>query len=182
MRTVIPLSGGLDSATVLAACIAGGDECLAIGFDYNQPHKIELSCAVRLARHFDVPFEIVPLPSMPNTDDVVFAGRNMVFASIAVSIAQYRKFGCVTFGCNASDWARFPDCRPEFWRNLGRCAEVYGVSVATPLIYMSKRDVAEAARKLNVPIELTWSCYAPQSGEPCGGCLACQTRNEALAA
>jgi 7-cyano-7-deazaguanine synthase len=182
VRTLVLLSGGLDSTVVLAACVAQGDECLAVGFDYNQDHHIELDHAEDIAAHFAVPFERVGLPAMFNAkvDDVVFAGRNLILAALAIGMAQADTFDRIAVGCNASDWARFPDCRPEFWRNLDYCASAYGVKVVTPLIYMSKRDVVETARKLKVPIELTWSCYSPQDGHPCGECLACTTRQEAL--
>lgn len=190
MKTIIPLSGGLDSATVLAGCVAGGDECLTVGFDYGQPHHIELDAAEEIAEHYGVQFKRVGLPAMlsAKVDDVVFAGRNLIFASLAIAMAQAGKYDRVAFGCNATDWARFPDCRPEFWRNVGRCAESYGITILTPLIYMSKREVVEAARKLKVPIERTWSCYDPQKiAWPvdrhirCGCCLACKTLKEALA-
>lgn len=180
MKTVVPLSGGLDSATVLAGCIAGGDECLALSFEYGQLHQIELQYAKKLATHYGIRHDTIRLPVMSLIDDVVFAGRNLVFASIAIATAQAERYGRVAFGCNASDWANFQDCRPEFWRSVERCAEAYSITVLTPLIYMSKREVVDAARKLNVPIELTWSCYSPQGDQPCGECLACKTRDEAL--
>lgn len=181
MKTIVLLSGGLDSATVLASFVARGAECLAVGFDYGQPHVTELDRAEEIAAHYGVPFERIGLPAMlsAKTDDVVFAGRNLVLASLAVAIAQARGFDEIAIGCNASDWLRFPDCRPEFWRALEKCADAYGVTLVSPLIYHSKQDVAEQARKLGVPIELTWSCYSP-GPEPCGECLACKTREEAL--
>jgi 7-cyano-7-deazaguanine synthase len=180
VKTIVLLSGGLDSATVLAGCVASGDECLALGFNYDQPHAIELDYAKSIADYYGVPFTLIGLPGMPKVDDVVFAGRNLILASLAIGIAQARKFNRIAVGCNASDWQRFPDCRPEFWSALERCADAYGVFVVKPLLYMSKRDVVEAARKLNIPIELTWSCYSPQGEKPCGECLACKTREEAL--
>ncbi len=182
MKTIVLLSGGLDSATVLAGCVASGDECLAIGFDYDQPHRIELDAAEELAEFYGVPFERIGLPAMLNAkvDDVVFAGRNLILASLAIAVAQARKFDRIAVGCNATDWRRFPDCRPEFWRALEKCAEAYGIKVVAPLLYHSKHDVVDAARKLNVHIEMTWSCYDPKGAAPCGTCLACITRNEAL--
>lgn len=176
MKTLVLLSGGLDSAVVLAMT----KNASAIGFDYGQPHKIELERAAAIAAHYGVMFELMPLPAMSKVDDVVFAGRNLVFVSIAIAHAQARDFECVAVGCNASDWLRFPDCRPPFWRAVEECASAYGIRVSAPLIYSSKRDVVEQARKLNVPIGLTWSCYSPQEGEPCRECLACKTREEAL--
>jgi 7-cyano-7-deazaguanine synthase len=183
MKSIVLLSGGIDSATILAACVADGDECVAIGFDYDQPHRIELSYARDIASHYGVPFERICLTALLNAkvDDVVFAGRNLVLVSLAIAIAQARKFDRVIVGCNATDWDRFPDCRPSFWRLVNQCAETYGIKVLTPLIYMSKRDVVARARELNVPIHLTWSCYSPQEdNNPCGKCLACETRNSAI--
>jgi 7-cyano-7-deazaguanine synthase len=112
----------------------------------------------------------------------VFAGRNLVFAALAIARAQAGGFGHIAVGCNASDWHRFPDCRPAFWSALRTAAEAYGIRVGTPLIHMSKHEVVELAGQLGVPIELTWSCYSPRDGEPCQECLACTVRQEALSA
>lgn len=182
MKTIVLLSGGLDSATLLAMMqdIRGARDCLAIGFDYGQRHRIELERARQIAERFGTAFEVVTLPPMPRIDDVVFAGRNLVFAAHAIAIAQARGYPCVAIGCNANDWKRFPDCRPEFWIPLQRSAEFYSITLQTPFIHRGKRDIAEAARRLGVPIELTWSCYDPKGDQPCGECLACKTRQEAL--
>ena len=183
MKVLILLSGGLDSAVVLAAAIKD-HECEAIGFDYDQPHAIELDRAEEIAEHYGVPFVRIGLPAMLNAkiDDVVFAGRNLVLASLAIATAQARGMDAIAIGCNASDWPRFPDCRPPFWSAVRTAAEAYGIAVLTPLTHHSKQDVASAARRLGVPIDLTWSCYAPRDGSPCGECLACKTRDEALSA
>lgn len=204
MKILIPLSGGLDSATVLALAIRDNHEVNAVGFEYGQPHRIELEHAERIAARYGVPFETVRIPNMPKTNAVVFAGRNLVLAATAISLAAARGFGAVAFGCNASDWQDFPDCRPAFWNSVRAAAEAYGIRVLTPLIYHSKQDVAETARRYGVPIDLTWSCYSPRyvpGGDgwdaggsraaayenhpiepvPCGKCLACETRAKALA-
>jgi 7-cyano-7-deazaguanine synthase len=182
MRTLVLLSGGLDSATVLAAMLKEGHDCSAAGFDYGQPHHIELDYAEELATHYRVQFDRVGLPSIfsARTDDVVFAGRNLVLAAMAISMAAARKLDAVAVGCNASDWERFPDCRPDFWSHVRNAATTYNVQVATPLIRMSKREVVELARHLQVPIEKTWSCYLPTAGKPCRECLACTVRERAL--
>jgi 7-cyano-7-deazaguanine synthase len=180
MKTLVLLSGGLDSATVLSWAKLEGDEVWALAFDYGQPHRIELERARILAN--GLPFEVMVVPGLPLVNDVVFAGRNLVFAALAIAKAQAEGFDRIAVGCNASDWERFPDCRPPFWQALRTAAEAYGIGVATPLIHMSKREVAELARHLGVPIELTWSCYSPRDGEPCRECLACTVRQEALSA
>lgn len=180
MKTLVLLSGGLDSATVLAWADKQKDQIAAIGFDYGQAHHIELTRARAIAADFGVPFEVVQTPTMPKVNDVVFAGRNLVFAAIAIAKAQAGGFDQIAVGCNATDWARFPDCRPVFWQALRTVAEAYGIGIATPLIRMSKREVVELATSLGVPVSLTWSCYSPRDGEPCGECLACTVRQEAL--
>jgi 7-cyano-7-deazaguanine synthase len=182
--TLVCLSGGLDSAVVLASLLrVEGEVGSAVGFDYGQPHVIELDYAERLAAHYGVPFRRVRLPPMPLVNDVVFAARNMVLASHAVAIAAAEGFGAVAFGCNFSDWERFPDCRPAFWKRLGEAArEAYGVGLMTPLLHMTKAQVVHCAREIGVPIDQTWSCYAPTAeGAPCERCLACETRRSARA-
>lgn len=176
MKTLILLSGGLDSAVVLA--LQSGP-CEAIGFDYGQPNRIELDRAAQIATHYGVPFSVLSLPQMPLVNDVVFAGRNLVMAAVAVAHAQAKGFGAVAVGCNASDWERFPDCRPPFWKAVNAAAKAYGVRVASPLLHHWKGAIIELARSLGVPIELTWSCYQPKDSGPCGECLACRTRSEA---
>ncbi len=178
--TLVLLSGGLDSAVVLAAAIADKHIVEGVGFDYGQPHAIELDYAAKIAAHYSVPFRRVTLHHMPRVNDVVFAGRNMVLASQAVAIAAAEGFGAIALGCNFSDWERFPDCRPAFWRSIREAArDAYGVSVLLPLLGMTKTQVVRKARKLAVPVAETWSCYAPKDGAPCGECLACETRFKA---
>lgn len=180
-KTLVLLSGGLDSTVVLALSKEAKVVCAAIGFDYGQAHKIELEKAEGIAKHYDVMFERVRLPVLPHVDDVVFAGRNMILAAMAVGIAQASGFTNIAIGCNKSDWEHFPDCRPSFWEPIKRAAETYGIIVETPLLYDTKQDIVKLAKTLGVPIEKTWSCYAPNAaGEPCGKCLACEVRNQAL--
>jgi 7-cyano-7-deazaguanine synthase len=167
---VILLSGGLDSALCLARY--GAD--LAIGFNYGQPHAIELAHAERIARQHGVPFEIHALPTMPRVNDVVFAGRNAVMLTAAAAIAQARGHDAVLIGCNFSDATRFPDCRPEFIRNISKALEsAYGVSVCAPLLLSTKTQIVAEAKQRGITD--TWTCYAPTTdGQQCGQCYSCQ--------
>jgi 7-cyano-7-deazaguanine synthase len=187
MKTLVLLSGGLDSTVILANFVKYGDECAAVAFNYLQEHDIELERAEEIAVHYQVPFEIVTLPVLPKSDDVVIVGRNLLFVATAVSVAFVQKCGMIAIGCNASDWHNFPDCRPAFWTSVKRAVEdAYRITVVTPLLHYTKIDVIKMARELGVPIEMTWSCYHPKldaeygDHKPCGECLACKTREYAL--
>jgi 7-cyano-7-deazaguanine synthase len=178
MKVLVCLSGGIDSATVLAMMKEQRHQCEVLLFDYAQHHIIELEYARELADGLVI--HKVELAPMPLVDDVVFAGRNLVLASHAISIAASHKMDAVAFGCNQSDWARFPDCRPLFWRAVGYAAsEAYGIRVLLPLLRMIKAEVVAEARRLAVPLDRTWSCYHPRGGKPCGECLACRVRRDA---
>jgi 7-cyano-7-deazaguanine synthase len=180
MKTLVLLSGGLDSAVVLDLMLSEDGGCDALLFDYGQPHKIELDYARRLADSRAVSHRTVELTHMPLVNDVVFAGRNLVLASHAVAIAAAEGFRAVALGCNQSDHDRFPDCRPAFWRAVNEATRsAYGVSVYLPLLRMSKTQVVKLAKDRGVAIDRTWSCYNPQNDKPCGVCLACKTRTEA---
>ncbi len=168
--SLLLLSGGIDSALCLAKY--GARE--TVGFDYGQPHVIELEYAARLAESYGVPFSIHKLPGIPRIDDVVFAGRNAVMLSYAASLAQRAGVSTIVIGCNFSDAQRFADCRPEFIRAMSIALKsAYGVSVCAPLLTSSKQQIVQMAEQLNVPA--TWTCYSPtHKNTPCGVCLSCK--------
>jgi 7-cyano-7-deazaguanine synthase len=179
---VVLFSGGLDSATALALYKDRAN--LALGVYYGQPHALELDYAERIAEHYGVDYAEIRAPKLGKTDDVVFEGRNALLLTLGCCYALAVRAKGVVIGCNFSDWELFPDCRPEFISHLSHAlAYAYGVSVIAPFLRMSKAEVVARARELGVPIEQTWSCYEPAlGGEPCGECLACETRAKALAA
>jgi 7-cyano-7-deazaguanine synthase len=179
---VVLLSGGLDSATALA--LLKNRAALALGVDYGQPHAIELDYAERIAEYYGVRYMQLDAPALGKSDDVIFQGRNALLLTIGCCAALATGAKGVVIGSNWSDWERFPDCRPEFMSHIGHAlSTAYGVAVLAPFLRMSKAEVAAKAKELGVPIEQTWSCYAPAQGEqPCGRCLACETRAKALAA
>jgi 7-cyano-7-deazaguanine synthase len=158
-KVLVCLSGGLDSALVLDM-MRQTYEVEALLFDYGQPHVIELESARRISERAGIPARLVRLGHVPKVNDVVFAGRNLVLASHAVSIAAAEDFAAVAMGCNQSDWARFPDCRPAFWLAVNNATvDAYGISVVLPLLRMTKSEVVAEARRRGIRIEDTWSCY-----------------------
>jgi 7-cyano-7-deazaguanine synthase len=161
---ILLLSGGMDSALILSERRVD----LAVGFDYGQPHVIELGYAERLAARFGVPFQKIMLPRLPLVDDVVFAGRNAVMLSVAASLTHGG--GQLLIGCNRDDAERFPDCRLPFLVGMNEALAVYGVTVAAPLLHLTKRQIVERAAGLD-----TWTCYSPKDSKPCGQCRACRS-------
>lgn len=167
---MILLSGGIDSAL----CLARYGARQAIGFDYGQPHVIELNYAEKIAEHFGVPFIRSKIPFIPRIDDVIFAGRNAVMLTIAASFAQAHKIDTIIIGCNLNDALRFPDCRPSFIKAMDSALEEsYGVRVLAPLLETTKQQIVIDARKYGIPE--TWTCYTPtDTGQQCGQCYSCK--------
>lgn len=112
--------------------------------------------------------------------------RNTIFLSFALAWAEVLEASDIYIGVNALDYSGYPDCRPEFihaferMANLATKAGVEGrtnIAIRTPLISLSKADIVRLGRELNVPFELTHSCYDPDpSGRPCGQCDSCLLR------
>ncbi|MGF1576541.1 MAG: 7-cyano-7-deazaguanine synthase QueC [Cyanophyceae cyanobacterium] len=206
---VVLLSGGLDSATVAAQAQADGYECIALSFRYGQRHVRELEAAQALAAdlgiqaHFVVDINLaqwggssltddgIPMPTqgsssaeIPNT---YVPGRNTVFISIALSLAEAKSAQAIYLGINAVDYSGYPDCRPEYlsaFQQLADLSSKVGLAgqapqLIAPLVSDSKVDIVKRALRLGVPIAKTWSCY--QGGQdPCGVCDSCRIRDRAL--
>ena len=200
-KAVVLLSGGLDSATVLAMAKARGFDCYTIGFDYGQKHSSELEAAYRIAEAFgdhphkvirialgsiggsaltsddiDVPVEGVANSGIPVT---YVPARNTVFLSIALGYGEVIGARHLFIGANAVDYSGYPDCRPAFIEQFERLANVATAavdggdrwSVEAPLMTMSKSDIVAAGTSLGIDYSRTVSCY--QADENGGACGAC---------
>ncbi len=114
--------------------------------------------------------------------------RNTVFLSLALGFAETLHTGDIFIGVNALDYSGYPDCRPEYiaafakMANLATKESVEGrvkVTIHTPLISMTKKEIVETGTRLNTPFELTLSCYDPgPEGAPCGQCDSCRLRSK----
>jgi 7-cyano-7-deazaguanine synthase len=112
--------------------------------------------------------------------------RNTIFLSFALGLAEVAGAADIFIGANALDYSGYPDCRPEYFRafqsmaNLATRAGVEEhrrITIHTPLIDLSKREIVERGLALGVDYSLTLTCYDPSpEGLACGRCEACQLR------
>jgi 7-cyano-7-deazaguanine synthase len=110
-------------------------------------------------------------------------GRNTIFLSIAVAIAEGLGAGSVYYGAIKDDQRVFPDCREEYveaWNKIMQVGLANPVRVMAPLIQRRKREVVEFCFREKLPIHRTWSCYRPKEQHQCGTCDACEQRRKAF--
>jgi 7-cyano-7-deazaguanine synthase len=200
------LSGGLDSATVLAYAQREGFDCYALSFDYGQRHLVELEAAARVAaalavkQHRVVKLDLRAFGGSALTADIdvpkngvqpgipitYVPARNTIFLSFALAWAEVLKASDIFIGVNAIDYSGYPDCRPEFIEafeklaNLATKAGVEGhthLKVHAPLLQLSKSGIIKLGVDLGVDFSLTHSCYDPDAqGRSCGRCDSCRLR------
>lgn len=173
------LSGGLDSSLCLELLL-DTYAVIGVGFDYGQPHKVELKYAERYAKTKNIPYSIINIPYIPKIDDIVFSGRNAVLLSTAFSIAYSKHIKFVTIGVNKDDAELFSDCRKEFISGMALAAKAYNITLLTPLIDLTKKEVVEISKQYNLDYNATWTCYFPTlDNKPCSKCYACIGRSNA---
>jgi len=205
-RAVVLLSGGLDSATVLAIAKNQGYECHVLSFDYGQRSLTELNAARAVVAHLGVAqHKILRLHlediggsaltdhsiDVPETseDDAIpvtyVPARNTVFLSLALGWAEVLDAQAIFIGVNAVDYSGYPDCRPEFIKafevmaNLATRQGVTGhpLTIETPLIDLTKAEIIHKGVSLGLDYGLTVSCYqADEQGRACGVCDSCRLR------
>lgn len=209
-KAVVLLSGGMDSATVLALARAEGFDCHCLSFRYGQRHQAELRAAADLAKHLGaVDHRVVDLnlglfggsaltdaairvPESPGQGIPVtyVPARNTVFLSIALAWAEVLEARDLFIGVNAVDYSGYPDCRPAFiqaFENLANLATKAGVEgegfhIRTPLLEWSKAEIIRRGAAAGVDFARTVSCYqADEQGRACGVCDACRLRARGFA-
>ena len=211
-QAVVLLSGGLDSATVLAIARSQGFECHALSFDYGQRHSAELRAAEQVANAFGVRdrkcirlgLDAIGGSALTDTSIAVpnqlqegvipvtyVPARNTVFLALALGWAEVLGCSDIFIGVNAVDYSGYPDCRPAFieaFQTLANLATKAGVEgeafqIHTPLIELTKADIIRTGIGLGVDYGMTVSCYAADdSGRACGRCDACRLRAAGFAA
>ncbi len=209
-NAVVLLSGGMDSATVLALARAEGFDCHCLSFRYGQRHHAELVAAAELAQslgaadHRVVDLNLglfggsaltdqaIQVPDAPSNGIPVtyVPARNTVFLSIALAWAEVLDARDIFIGVNAVDYSGYPDCRPEFiqaFETMANLATKAGVGgdhchIRTPLIDLSKAEIIRQGVGAGVDFARTVSCYsADDQGRACGLCDACRLRARGFA-
>lgn len=204
---VILLSGGLDSATVLAIARDAGYACHALSLDYGQRHNAELAAAARLAQSLGaVEHRVIRLglgdiggsaltdasiavPEQPTEGIPVtyVPARNTIMLALALAWAEVLRAHNIFIGVNAVDYSGYPDCRPAFiaafeeMANLATRSSVEGakLSIHAPLQHLSKAQIIQRGVELGVDYQNTVSCYqADAEGRACGVCDACRLRRQ----
>lgn len=185
MKTVVLLSGGLDSAVCLHLMVKerGQDGVRAVTVDYEQPHFLEVGHAVRLARSLGVEHRIITIKGLYDTDSGGFFSEDADLSVAAQTVVPMRNLillshaavhgDVVVIGANKDDQNDYPDCRQEFFNEASKAL---GVKVEAPLISKTKSEVIAMAADLGIELSDTLSCYR---GTNCGSCAACLLREGA---
>jgi 7-cyano-7-deazaguanine synthase len=151
-RAAVLLSGGLDSATVLAIATHEGFECHCLTVDYGQRHHLEIAAAAAIARslgaasHRIVRADLRSIGGSALTDDIsvpkglepgasgvpitYVPARNTVLLALLLGLAEVTGAADLFFGANAVDYSGYPDCRPAFVTAFERLAQVATVAGA----------------------------------------------------
>jgi 7-cyano-7-deazaguanine synthase len=210
-HAVVLLSGGLDSATVLAMARGQGYRCHALSVEYGQRHHAEIDAAARVAaalgahEHRTMRVDLAGIGGSALTDSRIAVpeaegngipvtyvpARNTLLLSLALGWAEVLGATDIFVGVNAVDYSGYPDCRPAFihaFEQLARLATKAGVEGAefkihAPLINLSKADIVKVGARLGVDYGMTVSCYqADAQGRGCGKCDSCRLRAAGFAA
>jgi 7-cyano-7-deazaguanine synthase len=197
------VSGGMDSALAAALAVKAGDVAFLHANYGQRTEKKELECFERLADHYHARARLVvefpalraiggssltdariavreaePEPGAIPTSYVPF--RNAHLLAAATSWAERIGAASIVVGAVEEDSSGYPDCRPEFYRafeeaiRLGTRPETR-ITIAHPVIAMSKAEIVRQGVALGVPFERTWSCYQAEASA-CGVCESCRLR------
>ncbi|MDR2216285.1 MAG: 7-cyano-7-deazaguanine synthase QueC [Nevskiaceae bacterium] len=204
-RAVVLLSGGLDSATVLAVARSQRIACHTLAVHYGQRHSAELEAARRVSaalgavEHRQMGVDLAGIGGSALTDPALAVpehvttdipityvpARNTLLLSLALGWAEVLDAQEVFIGVNSMDYSGYPDCRSEFiaaFDQLAGLATRAGVSgrpihIRAPLQQLSKAQIIRLGTDLGLDYAQTVSCYqATADGLACGRCDACRLR------
>lgn len=203
-KAVVILSGGMDSTLSSYIAKNSGYELIAVHFNYGQrtqtkelkafrdiceklnvlnkyeidiPFFTQIGASALTDKSIEVPINgiekgIIPITYVPF--------RNGIFLSIASAIAEKESASAMYIGVVQEDSSGYPDCTNSFINSIQKAInegtkDSTNIEIITPLVDLSKAQIVQEAIKLNVPLELTWSCYKEED-EACGVCDSCRLR------
>lgn len=202
-KAVVVFSGGQDSTTCLFWAKKRFKEVIAVSFNYNQKHKLELECAKNICKKYNVEHHILdmtllnqlapnsltradievdkeaPKDGVPNS---FVDGRNMLFLTFVGVFAKQRGINHIITGVSQSDFSGYPDCRDVFIRSLNTTLDLamdYQFVIHTPLMWIDKKETWKMAYDLGVLDVVkneTLTCYNGIIGNGCGECPSCKLR------
>lgn len=202
-KAIVVFSGGQDSTTCLFWARKKYKEVIAVSFDYNQKHKLELECARDICKKYNIEHKILDLnllnqlaPNSLTRQDITVDksapkdgvpnsfvdGRNLLFLSFVAVFAKQRGIKTIITGVSQSDFSGYPDCRDVFIKSLNvtlNLAMDYEFEILTPLMWINKAETWKMAYDLGVldiVKEETLTCYNGIKADGCGECPACKLR------
>ena len=204
MKVLAVVSGGMDSVTMLHDLVAQGHEVSVVSFNYGQRHLKELEVAKANADKLGLKHKVIDMAFMAQLLDnsaltgdtdvpeghyeadnmklTVVPNRNMIMASIAVGLAVNNGQEAVALGVHSGDHAIYPDCRPEFIKELNDVTQIANyepVTILAPYIDKDKTSIIKRGLEIGVDYSKTWTCYKGLA-KACGKCGSCQERLEAF--
>lgn len=203
-KSIILLSGGLDSLVSLGVGIKNYNIKLALTFDYGQlPAKKEIEASKKICEYYQIEHKVIELPFLKEitktgllTGDIPIENlgtkssakavwvpnRNGLFLNIAASVADAEKYTHIIFGANKEEGQTFSDNTQDFVDGINaefKYSTLEGVEVEAPLINYNKDDIVKVALKEGVPLDLAFSCYSGND-KNCGVCESCRHLKSAL--
>ncbi|HCN78528.1 MAG TPA: 7-cyano-7-deazaguanine synthase QueC [Verrucomicrobiales bacterium] len=204
-RTLVLLSGGMDSTAALHWARREHEVAGAVSFDYGSKHNArEIELARWQCEKLGVPHDVLALPFINEhfSSDLLLSGgnipeghyadenmrrtvvpfRNGIMLAIACGLAESRGARALVIAAHAGDHAIYPDCREEFMQAIAaamRAGTYAGIELLRPFIHLDKAAIARLGHDLGVDFGMTWSCYKG-GGIHCGVCGTCVERREAF--
>ncbi|WP_349291548.1 7-cyano-7-deazaguanine synthase QueC [Neobacillus sedimentimangrovi] len=205
-KAVVVFSGGQDSTTCLFWAMERFEEVIAVTFNYNQRHKLEIECAQNIAKELGIQHHILDMsllnqlaPNALTRNDIevkegedgalpstFVPGRNLVFISFAGIFASQIGAKHIVTGVCETDFSGYPDCRDVFIKSLNVTLNLsmdQQFVIHTPLMWLNKAETWELADQLNAlefVREKTLTCYNGIMADGCGECPACLLRKRGL--
>lgn len=204
-KAVVVFSGGQDSTTCLFWAKERYKEIIAVSFDYNQKHILELECAKDICKKHNIEHHIMDLNLLnqlaPNsltrvdiavdkdaptegTPNSFVDGRNLLFLTFVAIFAKQRGINTIITGVSQSDFSGYPDCRDVFVKSLNVTLNLsmdYQFEILTPLMWINKLETWKMAYDLGVLDIIkneTLTCYNGIIGDGCGDCPSCKLRKK----